>query len=255
MFKLTVPDSGETLFESVLEPNPIAVSKLRKNIGSKEGTIEGFKGKKNKVSVGVPYYENLLSRMLEKKEEISHEITQLAREYEFHYVCLSCSFLSDHDCRFEWARFGVQLSAIDIATRQPLSTRPVAYQMIPDEVTNEYKMKREVSFSPELKIVPIVGGTIGGGVAQTTEYIVFEPQITGYGLRTPNVVWDFKRTKEKGISGNKQLQLIIQAPKSAKVKGKFLIGAEVSSSMSRWLPVAVSRREDNAINVEYDLSS
>jgi hypothetical protein len=76
-----------------------------------EGEITVFRGKQNKVAVGVPYYENLGSRLQNLKEETPYEIKRLLNDYDFHYVRLSCSFLPDNDCRFDWARFGVELAS------------------------------------------------------------------------------------------------------------------------------------------------
>jgi hypothetical protein len=42
------------------------------------------------------------------------------------------------------------------------------------------------------------------------------------------------KKREKGIFGNKSLLLIIRAPKNSKVKGRFLIGAQVASRSSKW---------------------
>jgi hypothetical protein len=63
-----------------------------------------------------------------------------------------------------------------------------------------------------------------------------------------------KPPKEKGILGNKSLLLIVKVPKGTKVNGRFLIGAEVSSKLSKWLPYPVRTSNDKVVNIEYDLS-
>ena len=109
MLQSTIPESSEVLFETTLEPPSPAVDKLRKESSADEGEIRILRGKKNKVAVGLPYYENLTSRLQNLDEEIPYEIKKLTSEYDFHYVRLTCSFLPDNDCKFEWARFGVDL--------------------------------------------------------------------------------------------------------------------------------------------------
>jgi hypothetical protein len=54
--------------------------------------------------------------------------------------------------------------------------------------------------------------------------------------------------------GNKSRLLVVKAPKGSKVKGRFLIGAEISSKLSKWFPYPVKTSDDRVVNVEYDLS-
>jgi hypothetical protein len=256
MYQVTIPESRDILFESIFEPNPVGVNKLRKDFGASEGMIEGFKGKKNRVAVGQFYLENLISRMQAKNEEISYEIKRTAEKYDFHFVALNCVFSPDIDCKFEWARFGVELYAVDSKTGQPVGNgpAPIAYTLFPDSISSEIKVKRGFGITPELKLNMFVEAGVSGSMNKTEEYIFYEPQITSFGLNTSKVAWDFRSTKERAVLGDKKLQLVIQAPKGTKIKGKFLLGAEVSSSVSKWLPVPVSKRKDNAVEAQYDLS-
>jgi hypothetical protein len=100
----------------------------------------------------------------------------------------------------------------------------------------------------------VVEAGVSGSAGISQEYIVYEPQITGYGLNTSSVIWDFKSTKEKDVLGNKKLQLIVQTPKGTNVKGRFLLGAAVSSSLSKWVPVPLSKKKDDVVDALYDLS-
>jgi hypothetical protein len=256
MYQVTIPESRNILFESTFEPNPVGLNKLRKNFGASEGMIEGFKGKRNRVAVGQVYLENLISRMQAKNEEISYEIKRLAERYDFHFVAMNCVFRPDIDCKFEWARFGVELYAVDSKTGEPtgMSPPPFTYSLFPDNISSEIKVKRGFGITAELKFNMFVEAGVSGSKNKTEEYVFYEPQITSFGLNTSKAVWDFKSTKERSVLGDKKLQLVIQTPKGTKVRGKFLLGAEVSSSVSRWLPVPVSKRKDNAVEAQYDLS-
>lgn len=262
MFRLSIPQLGdEALFEATLESTASAVDKLvtRKDMG--EGEINTVLGKKNKVAVGVPYYENLISRLIEEKEEIPHEIKQMIDDYDFHFVSLSCSFLPDSKCRFIWARFGVELgaSAKTKVSGELLMEKPITYDMFPDEVLSKIKYKREINFGPELKFnLGVVNADMKLITVKTQkELVIYEPQIFAYGIRRPNVAWDFKSTEEKGIWGNKRdLLLIVRAPKNSKVKGRFLLGAEVEVSIGigKWIRMPLTKRKDDVVNAEYDLS-
>ena len=81
--------------------------------------------------------------------------------------------------------------------------------MFPNEVLTEKKYKKEISFSPELKfkLLNIVEAGITYEAKESTEFVVYEPQIIAYGIRRPSVAWDFISTVEKGIWGNKELLL------------------------------------------------
>ena len=107
--------------------------------------------KKNKLAIGLSNYGNLITRMQEQNQEISYEINKMKDKYDFHYAVLSCSFLPDNDCRFDWGRFGIELSAKS-KSGEPSSIKPVAHYLFPTEVNSEIKYKREVSITPELKL-------------------------------------------------------------------------------------------------------
>jgi hypothetical protein len=114
-----------------------------------------------------------------------------------------------------------------------VQTEPISWDMPPTEVLSTIKCKREISFTPEFEIIKdAVDAGVKGGITETKEYVVYEPQITSYGLNTSKVIWDFRNTKERGIFGNKSLLLIVKAPKRTKINGKFLIGVEVSSKLA-----------------------
>jgi hypothetical protein len=255
VLQLTIPSNSKVLFETVLEPAAPAVDKLRKDVGAGEGEINVFRGKKNKLTVGLYDSRNLIARMQEQNLEMSYEINKMKNEYDFHYAVLTCSFLPDNDCRFEWARFGVQLSAKQ-KSGEPSTIKPVAHYLFPTEINAEIKYKKEVSVTPELKLslFEIVDAGIAGGVTQSMEYVIYEPQVTSSGISKSTVAWDFKKTKEKGILGDKIVLLVVRGPKDSRVKGRFLLGAEVSSKLSKWVPIPLSKRKDKAVDAEYDLS-
>lgn len=257
MLTLNIPESGDApLFEAILEPTVTAVDKLVKNKDMGEGEINTFRGRKNKIAVGVPYYENLISRLVEENKEIPHEIKQMMANNDFHFVALSCSFLPDRDCKFVWASFGV-----DLRTRskygEPYEEKPTVYDMAPSEVLSEIKYSRKVNFSPEGKLSL---GVVNMGmrvidIETEKEFIIHEPQIFAYGIGRSKVAWHFRTTKEKGIWGNKGgLLLIVKAQKNSKIKGRFLLGAEVGFNIGKWIPIPLSKREDKVVDDEYDLS-
>ena len=257
MFNLPVVRSGdENLFDVILEPTAPVIGKLVKEVG--EGEITTVLGKRNKVAVGVPYYENFISRLVEEKEAIPREIEKMSENYDFHFVSLSCSFLPDNNCRFVWARFGVELSARSTSGKA-LDEKPIAYYMFPDEVLSAVRYKRVVNLESGLKLnLDAVNAGIESGSGESSDFVVYEPQIFAFGIRRSNVAWDFKSTKEKGIWGNKtDLIQVVHAPKNSKVKGRFLLGAEVEVVIGKQRPIRVplsKRKGDRIVDAEYDLS-
>jgi len=257
MLTLHIPKlSDQTLFEATLEPTAPAMDKLVKRKDMGEGEITTVFGKKNRIAVGVPYYENLISRLVEKQKKIPYEIKRMADDFDFHFVSLSCSFLPDNKCRFTWATFGVELSARAKDSAELLKEKPVAYDMFPDEVLTEMRYGREINFGGDLKFkLGMINVDTELDSKKSEELVVYEPQIFAYGIKRPNMSWHFKSTKEKGIWGNKKdLLLIVRAPKESIVKGRFLLGAEVEVNIGKWINIPLTKRQDQVVDAEYDLS-
>ena len=258
MLRLSIPQmSNNVLFETILQPSNSVVDKLLKKKEIGEGEINTIFDRENKIAVGAPYYENLVSRLIEEKQEIPHEIKQMIDDYDFHFVSLSCSFLPDNRCRFIWARFGVELNAISKEAGELFEEKPIAYDMFPDEVLSKTIYKKGISLSPKLKLdLSVIKTDMELGKFNTQkELLIYEPQIFAFGIRRPSVAWDFKSTAEKGVWGNKRnLLLVIKAPKKSKVKGRFIFGAEVEVNVGKLIRIAYSKRKDKIIDAEYNLS-
>ena len=255
MLEFRVPKVGDKiLFESLLEPTDPGV-RFAKGKGIGGDKIIRIRGKKNRVAVGVPYYENLISRLVEEGREIPREIKKMSDENDFHFVSLSCSFLPDDDCKFVWARFGVELSARSKSGTIP-DVKPIAYDMFPNEVLSKIRCKKNTSFTPKLEFSfePVeIGAEIGSSTQR--EFIIYEPQIIAFGAKTSKAIWDFKSTEERGVWGNKKnLLLIVRTPKESKVKGRFLLGAEVGCKLADWIPIPISKRKEKAVDAKHDLS-
>jgi hypothetical protein len=170
---------------------------------------------------------------------------------DIRYV-LSCTFVPDKDCRFDWARFAVELS-VESKSGEPANIEPIAYDLFPNEVLSEIKCKRDIGFSPELKLL---ADTIDlkADINESNEFIIYEPEITSFGINRPGIGWNFAKTKEKGVWGDKIVLLVIRAPKNSKVKGRFLLGGEVSSHISKWMLIPITKTKDTVVDAEYDLS-
>lgn len=258
MYKFSVPQtSDKVLFEAVLESSTTEIdNELRKGGNTNESELKVLFGIKNKVSVGEPYYENLMTMIFREKQEIPDDIIQMIKDFDFHFISLNCSFEPDKRCKLMWARFGVRLKAISRETNKELEIRPIAYDMFPDEITAEIKCSTEVNIDSQLKFDLDMLKTLanlGRSEHSQKEFLIYEPEIYASGLRTSNVAWTFNATTEKGLWGNKRnLLLIIKTPKNSRVKGTFLLSGEVDTE--NILKIPLKTRKDNIIETEYDLS-
>jgi hypothetical protein len=91
MASIPIEPSHKVMTVDVVPPN-VPSDKMTKDIFTDEESIIGFREMRNRVAIGVPYYENLLSRLNEKKDGISYEVKGMLQDYDFHFVALSCSF-------------------------------------------------------------------------------------------------------------------------------------------------------------------
>jgi len=238
----------EPLFNAIFVPN------LRENI--KKGRcrdnaeITNIAGRKNHVAVGKPYCRKLTDVFEAENQTIPITLKEFCDKYDFYLVVLSCSFLPDPDCKFIWARFGVDLNAYIDGKR--LKENPIAYDMYPDEVLNEVTVKSNLTFSADLKLCfSVINNEEKIEHTNSKEYIRYEPEITAFGYQTSSVAWNFKSTSSKDISGNKRnLVIVVQTPKNSSIKGKFLVGAEIKTN-NIFIPL---KRIDDLIDIEYPLS-
>lgn len=239
--KLHVPESSEEiLFEEILEPTHSTFSKLEKE-KNYEGHIVTSKGIKAKVSVGKP---TLVSVMPGKK-------------FDIHLISFSCSFLPENNCKIVWARFRIELTS-ESKSGKPLVDRPIVLDMFPDKIVNETKYEREFNFEPNFSFnASIIKANPKFGFRVKKNYIVYQPQIFSFGIHTPDICWDFKEYEQNGVWGNqKDLLLKIQTISGSRLKAKFILGAEVEFNAGKLirLPITRSKKEENAVEIEYFLS-
>jgi hypothetical protein len=250
MIDITIPETSEMLFETTLEPEKQDLGSI-KGEDISEGVIQLFLSKRNKVAIGLPYYENITPIIKrERKWELSQEMRENIEAYDFHFVSLNCSFLPDSACRFTWARFEVELFTF------PISEQPIAWDICPSEITTEVKQTQGITISPELcfKLDKTETSAKLFTVNTQKEFFLYEPQIFSFGFRRTNVSWDFRSTMEKGIWGDKRnLLLIVMVPQNSQLKGRFKVSAQVEIQRTP-LRLSFSKREDSIVNKMYNLS-
>ena len=80
-----------------------------------------------------------------------------------------------------------------------------------------------------------------GGIEQ--DVVSYEPEIDLSGLLTDTPTWTFTAPARPGLTGSKELFLILKTPKGGAVTAKFAIGAEVASDLG---PLSLRRRDEDA---------
>jgi hypothetical protein len=198
------------------------LDKQRKSHSAEE--ISTLLGKKNKISVGIPEVWNLVDLLKEKKCDIPAEVKLMLDECDFYQIRLVCTFKPDKNCKFFWSRFGLKLYPVDVHNKSRHKT-PVAYNLFPREIYQEVKVNRNFTIGPSFNYS---FARIDAKSGRSEEFIRYDPEIISFGLLQSNAGWEFRKSKAKDhIIGDKELFMIIKAPKDVKIEATFEFSAEV----------------------------
>lgn len=239
--KVNPPTLKEVLFDVDFGLGENTLNKQRKV--SSAGEISTLLGKKNRLSVGIPETWNLIDLFKEKGVDIPAEVELLLDEYDFYQVRFVCTFKPDKNCKFVWARFGLKLFSID-EEKGNENKFPVAHDIFPKEVYEEVKVRRNFSIGPNFQYKDFA--QVGISSRSEQEFIRYEPEIISYGLLQPDPCWDFKKSRARDfIIGDKELFMILKAPKGMDVEVKFEFGAEVHTFLGLlpMIPIRIYKGE------------
>ena len=250
MIKFEVPEKNdEILFKEVLQPSDVSSCYLIKGLDSNsyETALKLAFGRQNRVVVGKPFCQNLITRILEHGLEIPSDVKKMLMDFDFYFMSLSCSFLPDNRCKFTWARFEVELDAIDKKNGSILNNKPLVIDMFPDEVLNEVKFTKEISLKPNFKFdISSINAEIGKTTANKQEYIYYEAEMFAFGINSSKIAWDFNCTANKRILGNKRnMFMVVKVPKDSKLIAKFTLSVEVEmEGCLMKIPMITKKRKD-----------
>ncbi|MFX0095613.1 MAG: hypothetical protein ACFFBD_28000 [Candidatus Hodarchaeota archaeon] len=232
--KYILPED-EGINEYILEPTLEGQTKCIEEHG--EATFNTVLQRENKIALGRPYYEELLSRYEAMNQPIPHEIEHLSQDYDFHFVTFSCSFSPDRDCKFDWARVAVNL---DTTSKSDEQLDPaIAYWMFPEKITSLLTCDKTIIAEPL---------RLGIGIGSRQKEIVYKPKIRGGNKGRSNPEWIFT----DDVLGIKQLFIIIQSPKGSKVLGRFVLGATVRFTKGLKKILIPCRTNKEAAKIEYN---
>lgn len=226
LFNMTIdlyapPFDSSWLLDIVLEPDEPANHK-----GSpKDTVIRTLRGRENRVRVGVPQTTDVL-KMWPSIERLDGEMEAARKDFEFYAVRLACSFVPDRGCRFRRGSLGVQLTE----SRAPGMgrTEPTAVDMFPLTERSERRYSRSFKVSAGIKWMFAEATAERGG---QNDVLVYEPRIIGTGLLTATPSWTFEDSTPNGISGVKELFLLVKKSRDQTLRCRFGVSAEVQTAL------------------------
>lgn len=224
-----VPESMSELFVAAGHPDQNLVEQIRLRGGA---VVKSLLGGVNEVWLGKPQAFDLLALFAAQRESISPLIAAQTSESDFVALQLACSFRPAPECDFIRASVRVWLEPGSPAKEGDA----VAVDMFPREIETPITTKRSYSFSPELKFnfneLAELEASLGKA-EHSTEYIIYEPEITTFALGERAPGWDFNKTRARTIRGSKELFLVVKKPKGSALWGRFEITATVRTSIGR----------------------
>lgn len=123
------------------------------------------------------------------------------------FLSFACSFRSAPDCEF------VGATVRGTSKKQWASDNPLVLDIFPREIYIPTIYKRTFKIAPSIKVEVEKVASAEVSLFESnklTEYIKYEPQITGFGVGTNEFGWDFNRTHAIPIKGIKVLNSIIE---------------------------------------------
>lgn len=159
---------------------------------------------------------------------------------DFYVIRLSCSFLPVHaESRVEWARFCITLLP-DAST----GAQPLAFDLYPQQVTQEVKRQAKVTLSPSLKFQEVEASL--GSAEFGFEYTEQVPLISASIGNSVDPSWDYTAGSRQEVRGTKWMYLLVKAPKGL-ISGQALLELEADVLVRGVrLPVTFWRRQEQA---------
>jgi hypothetical protein len=207
MLITTPAEITNILYEGPLEFRPSADGRLGQREDSGLWT-ELAEGESPVVTVGEPQVWNIAEVYQIEALPLPASISLLLREADFFLVRLACSFRPGRRTHLEWARFAVNLSALN-----PAAPDPVALDLHPLELYDQMQRNVHIKLSPALKFTEIEA-TIGE-VGLELQYNELIPVITAVGVQERNFSWELQETEQHPLRGARWFHTMLKRPRGA----------------------------------------
>lgn len=158
----------------------------------------------------------------------------------YYDIPLFCIIHAHPECRFEWARLVVDLSVTKDAR---------IHDMAPREVRGDKPVELKTTVGIDLKF-EVIANILGGDISaeHTTSHTVYYPEIISSGLSSARGYWDFLASKGERVHVDKELRLLVSAPKGHFLQARFKLWSKVRvAGIVGLLPLFVKGNKVNEI--------
>jgi hypothetical protein len=253
--------SGEITDSVVIELEPIDPGPL-KGPGEDQAQLLTFRGKRNKVQLGKPKVSDYLTDLRDAGNQPPKELAKLAAAgYSILSIRPALTLLPDWGCLFTDVDFSIEFFGTLVDGQRALE-RPLACDVRPVE------LMVELPFTHTAKTIQEIGGEAGAAAGKLIAKLTRENaiqdkgsyylrRIYGYGTGFYTSGWRLRTTAASALEGDiKELEVIVQVPKGAKLSGRFRVAAEIAveTTSDRWLTRSFGPRHENPpLDVVYPL--
>lgn len=180
-----------------------------------KGTVTSLLGDKNEIWLGRPEVFDVRP-LLPAKVPQGEFLRQILQTHDMVLIQFACSFRPHPQCEF--VRATVQ---VHIENEVEQVEQPIAYDVFPAEVMMPVTYRRSFSISPSLKLgfVQVAQVEVSAFKKESSrEYIIYQPEIVGFGKGESCPGWDFNRTSSRKIIGMKDLFISIKKVKHSPIR-------------------------------------
>jgi hypothetical protein len=172
-------------------------------------------------------------------------ITSQLKQADFFVVRLACNFRAGRESHLEWAQFSVELTP-DGSDLPP----PLAFDLHPQEVSEERKTNYKIELSPGLKFKERAEVSLGKAGVEF-EYKELVPAITAYGAEQSIFGWSLEKTPLHPLEGIRWFHVVMEKPKSVgRVHARFEVLADVVTPRGLW---RAALRNQETMQLERDI--
>ncbi len=173
------------------------------------------------ASVGRPFVADAVALAKARHGRLEPEMGTLLRDHDFYYVRLPLSIRphSDEDIR---------LLAVELELASAAGA--VCWSMEPLRVERAIKVGTTSKIGAGLKLEPF---SASADEAVAHEFVVYQPQITAFGLGDARPAWEFRPTSGEKLSGVQLLHLTVQVAK--KTSCRVVVRMHGDVRRSSWL--------------------
>ncbi len=187
----------------------------------------------SRVLVGEPQTTDLLA-VWPSGTPIDPEIRELNHAWDFLAVRLACSFVPARGSRLTWVRLNAEL-----AGHGP-DVRALAHDLFPRSISRPVNYHRRYSVTPSLKF-SFVEASVAAEKEETS--IELQPQMDSSGLLTNTPGWTFRSDDRSGLSGSREMFMIVRVQKKSAVTIAFRVNAEARGRLG---PIPLRRTNESA---------